>query len=365
MNAHPVGDSGRVNHSPLRDHQAAATSQASEQPNYRLRYQELFDFAWDAQAVTDPTGIILEANHAVAALFGCSKEFLVGKPLALLLRAGARRLYQSLIALARTAQPQEFECRVTRDGRAREISIRGMVEPPLKGPWTIRWQIRDISSHKHAERAHRALLVRLVGSQENERRRISREIHDQLGQELTAITLGLKSLESDLAEGAPGRQRLRELQQAVDRLGRQTHDLAFELRPAALDDLGLRAALEGLIRRWSGRVGIPVGFRFAAPGSCRFSPQVESAVYRMIQEALTNVARHARATRVSVIVERDETHLMALVEDDGQGFDPELCRREQQTWAAGHVRAALTGGRDAANRIGPWQRHHATDPHST
>ena len=87
MNAPQPGDNGCVLNSPAtRDHQAAATSQASEHPNYRLRYQELFDFAWDAQAVTDPTGIILEANHAVAALFGCSKEFLVGKPLGLLLR---------------------------------------------------------------------------------------------------------------------------------------------------------------------------------------------------------------------------------------------------------------------------------------
>ena len=157
MNAPQPGDNGCVLNSPAtRDHQAAATSQASEHPNYRLRYQELFDFAWDAQAVTDPTGIILEANHAVAALFGCSKEFLVGKPLGLLLRAGTRHLYQSLIALARTGRPQEFECRITRDGRGQEISIRGMVEPPLKGAWTIRWQIRDISSNKHAERAHRA-----------------------------------------------------------------------------------------------------------------------------------------------------------------------------------------------------------------
>src|SRR4029077_20896214 len=103
--------------------------------------------------------------------------------------------------------------------------------------------------------------------------------------------------------------------------GRQAHDVAFELRPTALDDLGLRAAIEGLIRRWSDQVGIPAGFHFANAGNVRFTSDVESAVYRVIQEALRNVAKHANASEVSVIVEHGDSHLMALVEDDGQGFD--------------------------------------------
>jgi signal transduction histidine kinase len=163
----------------------------------------------------------------------------------------------------------------------------------------------------------------LVSSQEDERRRISREIHDRLGQELVALKLGLNRLESDFPEGTSGRSRLRELQESVDRLGRQAHDLAFDLRPSALDDLGLRAAVEGLIRRWSQRIGIAAGLHFAGDGNERASLEVESAVYRVVQEALTNVAKHSNATEVSIIVEHGESHLMALIEDNGAGFDPD------------------------------------------
>ena len=102
------------------------------------------------------------------------------------------------------------------------------------GSSTLRWQFHDITLRKNAEHARTELLQRLVNSQENERRRISREIHDQLGQDLTGcLTLGLKRLEADLPEGTSSRACLHELQEAVDRLGRQTHDMAFELRPAA------------------------------------------------------------------------------------------------------------------------------------
>src|SRR5262249_21595758 len=158
-------------------------------------------------------------------------------------------------------------------------------------------------------------------------RRLSREIHDQLGQELSALTLGLKGLESDLPESSAGRRRLRELQDLAHRLGRQTHDIAFELRPAALDDLRLRAATEDLVRRWSERSGVEIGFHFACHGLGRFSPDVESATYRVIQESLNNVSKHAQASSVSVIIEQMDNHLMILVEDDGRGFDPDS--REQ------------------------------------
>ena len=163
----------------------------------------------------------------------------------------------------------------------------------------------------------------LVSAQENERRRLAREIHDRLGQELTGLTLGLKVWRRTSPTGHGGEPAAGELRETIDRIGREAHDLALDLRPTALDDLGLRAALDTLIGRWSDRAGVTVDFHFDAPGTGRFPSEVETAVYRVVQEALTNVARHAGAARVSIIVEHRDDQLIAIVEDDGRGFEPE------------------------------------------
>jgi PAS domain S-box-containing protein len=291
----------------------------------RLWYQGLFEFAPDSQLVTDLHGVILEANYAAAALFQFSKEFLIGKPLGLLLADGYRsRLYDSLAMLTRSGGADEFESRLTRSDGLRHVAIRtAFVGESTAGPAVLRWLLQDITARRRDEIMRVELLRRLVRSQENERRRISREMHDYLGQELTGLTLGLKALEPDLAPGTDGRRRLRELQEAVDRIGHAVHEMAVDLRPTALDDLGLRAALQILVQRWSKSSGVAADFHFVANGTDRFPADVESAVYRIIQEALTNVAKHADATHVSVIVEHRDGKLIALVEDDGQGFEPD------------------------------------------
>ena len=120
-------------HSPLQsvssligNSEAAPGMDSSNQENYRLRCQELFEFAWDAQVVTDCRGVILEANHAAAALFQYSKEFLVGKPLGLLLKDGARsRFYRCLIELARRGRSEGFESRLDAEGDSKEVMVRG------------------------------------------------------------------------------------------------------------------------------------------------------------------------------------------------------------------------------------------------
>jgi signal transduction histidine kinase len=175
---------------------------------------------------------------------------------------------------------------------------------------------------REAMAARTELLRRLVTAQEDERRRISRELHDGLGQELTALILGLKALEHAVPEGAPGRDRLREVERVVNAIGREAHDLAVELRPTALDDLGLVPALSEYVGRWSERTGVAAGFQPLGLEDGRLPPEVETAVYRVVQEALNNVAKHAGAGRVSVMVSRQGGELVAVVEDDGRGFDP-------------------------------------------
>ena len=176
--------------------------------------------------------------------------------------------------------------------------------------------------------ARTELLRRLVTVQEDERRRLSRELHDGLGQELTALILGLKGLERDTPEAAPVRARLLEVEEIVRRISREAHDLAVELRPTALDDLGLVSALAAYVERWSQRSGPAASFESLGLDGERLQPELETTIYRVVQEALNNVAKHADARNVNVMVARHGRELIAMIEDDGRGFDPDLDARE-------------------------------------
>jgi PAS domain S-box-containing protein len=198
-----------------------------------------------------------------------------------------------------------------------------------------------------ANEARLELVRRLVRAQEAERRRVSRELHDGLGQELTALILGLKALERAVPEDAPGRARLREVEEVVGRISREAHDLAVELRPTALDDLGLGAALSDYVARWSARTGVTASFQPLGLEGGRLPAEVETAVYRVVQEALNNVAKHAGARRVGVMVSRQEAELVTLIEDDGRGFDPDLAPT-----GSGRRSLGLLGMRERVGLVG-------------
>jgi signal transduction histidine kinase len=173
-------------------------------------------------------------------------------------------------------------------------------------------------------RVARDALARVVDAQELERKRLARELHDETGQSLTSMLLGLRAIEEAKtpAETQEATGRLRD--QIVDTL----HDvrrLAVELRPKALDDFGLVPALERLTTTFSEQTAIPVEFE-AMLGDERLGPAIETALYRIVQEALTNVIKHARASRVSVLLRRKPDSVAAVIEDDGQGFDVDETR---------------------------------------
>ena len=170
-------------------------------------------------------------------------------------------------------------------------------------------------SHRVAQDA----LRRVVQAQELERRRLARELHDETGQALTSMLLGLKPLEEALADH-PARAGLGELREQVVSALQDVRRLAVELRPAVLDDFGLVAALERLLESYAEQSGIRVDFH-SALGTARLPSDVETALYRVVQEALTNIAKHANAGSVSVSVARRETTVAATIEDDGEGFD--------------------------------------------
>jgi PAS domain S-box-containing protein len=167
------------------------------------------------------------------------------------------------------------------------------------------------------------LLQQLVSAQEEERWRLSRELHDQTGQPLAGIQIGLETLRSTLPVGSPSIAVVDQLQAVAARLSQDLHHLAWELRPPALDDLGLPGTLGNYLQDWQERAGIEADFHTRGLEQKRLTPAVETALYRIVQEALTNVARHSRARRVSVVLERQDHQAILIVEDDGVGFDPD------------------------------------------
>lgn len=179
----------------------------------------------------------------------------------------------------------------------------------------------EIEERRQAQQAHVELLRRLVSVQEEERRRISRELHDQCGQDLTAMRLGLKVLEESRADDELNRPQFANLRELMDQVSREMHHIAIELRPPALDELGLQMAVDGYVNSWNSRTGIPVDVECRGMDRDRVPQEVETALYRILQEALTNVARHAHATSVSVILEKSELGVSVIIEDQGQGFD--------------------------------------------
>jgi PAS domain S-box-containing protein len=178
----------------------------------------------------------------------------------------------------------------------------------------------EVHQRERSEQARRELLGQLVTAQEDERRRISRELHDTIGQHVTGLILGLKSLErSELEEKS--RETLTRLQELAVVLGKEVHEMALQLRPTALDDLGLKRAVENLVEQWSQLTGVHVDYHVVGLDENRVAGEIETAVYRITQEALHNVRKHTAATHASVVLERKAQLLTVIIEDNGCGFD--------------------------------------------
>jgi len=194
-----------------------------------------------------------------------------------------------------------------------------------------------------ADRVARDALRRVVEGQELERRRLARELHDETGQALTSILLGLKQVEeADSPESA--RVAAAELREQIVETLQNVRRLAVELRPSALDDFGLAPALDRLADAFSEQSGIAVDIETNVGGR-RLSPEVETALYRIVQEALTNVVKHAEATRVSIVVTRRGSSVTAVIEDDGQGFGAGGGTGEGLGLVGMKERVGLLGGR--------------------
>ena len=202
-----------------------------------------------------------------------------------------------------------------------------------------------------SRRVARDALRRVVAGQEVERRRLARELHDETGQALTSILLGLRAVE-EAGDGDGIRKSVSAVRELVVATLQDVRTLAVQLRPKALDDFGLVPALERLVQTFSESTGISVDLE-AGLGEHRVPAEVETTLYRIIQEALTNVVKHAEAKCVSVLLVRRGGSMTAVVEDDGIGFDPTSIRenglgllgmRERVELHDGHLKIEASPG---------------------
>jgi len=194
-----------------------------------------------------------------------------------------------------------------------------------------------------SERVTRDGMRKVVEAQELERTRLARELHDETGQALTSILLGLKSLEQAL-DSDEGREGVASLRDLVVSTLQDVRRLAVELRPSALDDFGLAPALERLVDTYGRQAAVPVHLEIRL-GDERLPAEVETTLYRMVQEALTNVAKHADATSISILLTRTAASVRLVVEDDGAGFEPGGARDGGLGLPGMRERVALLDGR--------------------
>lgn len=210
----------------------------------------------------------------------------------------------------------EVLCSTGEDLNRRIVELTQTVEALRHGKEQLRKLSDDL---RQALDERRELLNRIVSAQESERQRIARELHDHLGQYFVAMLLGLNTVEKASSWRNEGRHRIADLKGMTKVMSREVHQLSWELRPTALDDLGLEAAIANYLEKWSGRFDLNVDFVGKLRGR-RLSSPVETTLYRVLQEAMTNIAKHAHAQRISVVLEAEIGEIRLIVEDDGIGF---------------------------------------------
>jgi PAS domain S-box-containing protein len=293
------------------------------------RLQALFDNALDAILLVNDNGYLIDANPSAEATLGFSidelKHMHFMKLVPPTLESGAQQLWRHLRETGR--QSTEFSLR-RKDGKTIDIEYRavGDIQPGVHLA-----VIRDITDRKRAEialaenqRRLEVLARQVVQTQEDERARIARELHDEIGQVLTAVNLGLDAVQR-IADCGPGASKqVDETRSAVALAVQQIRDLSLGLRPLILDDLGLVPTLRWYLANQARSTGLTISFSGSLPTN-HLAPEIETACFRIVQEAVTNIIRHAHAKNVWVEFQQNASDQVSLsVKDDGNGFDPSL-----------------------------------------
>jgi signal transduction histidine kinase len=280
-----------------------------------------------------------DENLAVSAVQAGAQDYLVKQRFdaPLLVRAVRYGIERAQMIAALHKARDELERRVAE--RTAELSRANEV---LKAEIAERQRVEAEVVRRNQELA--SLSRRLVEVQEAERRHLARELHDEVGQLLTGLKLVLEM--SARLPTEESRANLAEAQALVGELMSQVRQLSLELRPGMLDDLGLLSALLWHFERYTAQTKVRVNFKHLGLERRRFAPEIETAAYRIVQEALTNVARHAGVSEVNVKIWSNAATLCVQIEDQGRGFNPQaaLAASASSGVAGMRERARLLGG---------------------
>lgn len=288
----------------------------------------------------------VELNRRGAELVSLRREDVIGRTLRELFPESVRLgFFRKFVRVVETGQPLKEEFRVD----ATKIKARWLHQQVVPSGDGVAITARDITERKQTEQTLQEFSRRILDAQEAERRRVARELHDGVSQILASVRFRLHALEARLAgnrsaQGETVRAR-RLLEVARDEVKRISHGL----RPSELDDLGLVPALRGLAAEFRTRTRMQVRLQCPRRGLL-LSPEVEVVLYRLTQEALTNIERHSRARRVVLRLERATAHVRLHLRDDGRGFEPSAGLRRARSGAGGQglanmrERVLLVGG---------------------
>jgi PAS domain S-box-containing protein len=317
------------------------------------RLQALFDNTLDAILLVNDRGYFIDANSSAEATLGYSVDVIKGMHFMKLvppsLESEAQQLWRHLRENGR--QSTEFSLR-RKDQKVIDIEYRAVADIQ---PGVHLIVIRDITDRKRTEialaenqRRLEVLARQVVQTQEDERGRIARELHDEIGQVLTAVNLGLDAVQRIADCGPRASKQIDETRAAVALAVQQIRDLSLGLRPLILDDLGLVPTLRWYLANQARKTGLTINFSGSLPVD-HVPPEIETACFRIVQEAVTNVIRHAHATNVWVDFQRrGSDHVSLRIKDDGDGFDPSLALARWQ----GNSRLGLAGMQERVKLLG-------------
>jgi PAS domain S-box-containing protein len=314
-----------------------------------LRYRSIVETAAEGICTLSGRGNITFVNTRLCAMLGYTAEELIGHPANDLLPASELDLVVNASLTQAVPLPPHRELQLRRrDGTTFWASVSTSTLRDEHGTLEgLLCMYTDVTPRRQLSMVRDNLVRQLVAAQETERQRIALELHDQMGQHLVALSLGLAQLRSSChtVQGVP--DVLARLQEVSEQLSRDVHHLALELRPSALDHLGLAVAIVNYAEDVAARTGIEIDLHCSEHLQRRLDPAVETSVYRIVQEALTNIVRHASARHASVIIEPRGKDLQIIVEDDGVGFNPESVSE-----GGARERLGLAGMRERATLVG-------------
>jgi PAS domain S-box-containing protein len=310
-------------------------------------YREIVETANEGICITNDANEITFANRRFAAMVGFPVDELIGRSAMDLIAPAEAEAARHAFEQRDSGPRGQSEQRLLRaDGTELLTSVSTTVLRAQEGRFAGMLRMyTDATLRQYVAEARDLMVREMVAAQERERQRVARELHDQMGQHVVALTLGLARLASVEHLGPDAASIVEHLRGVADLLGRDAHTLAMELRPSALDHLGLAVALTSYAEALAGRSQLDIDVHCDSLETLQLNATLETGIYRIAQEALTNIVKHAQARRVSVILEHRGNTLQLIIEDDGVGFDQFARRQPSMLGLSGmNERVALLGG---------------------